>query len=371
MDIKKLTLTSELTEWLMRTTSGNGVRRVASLSAAIGSDVGNVRDDNQDKAAIARGLDRFGQSFAVAAIADGIGGMKSGADCAALAVGSFIASISRQANSDSNLSKDWFIGAIRESNDAVASAFSGAGGATLVAIMIRPNLPVCWASVGDSRVYRATGNDLVQISVDDTIAGQLGKKSLIEVDQSKLLQFIGMREDLQPHIGEFNSNDVDSLLLTTDGVHYLDKNPGLIGQIINGAPDPGVCIKRLIDLSKWCGGLDNASATIFHLSSPMPALLSKSTSFLEVWDAFGDLRIPLLNFPLLPYVTQPKKSNDLFEDTVELEIGKILQNEKTPKKTVGNRTHNSQRSSNKNARAKSKLSETGVPLLMEFPTKSN
>ena len=45
----------------MRRTAPSGVRRVASLTAAVASELGGVREDNQDRVAIARGRDRLGR----------------------------------------------------------------------------------------------------------------------------------------------------------------------------------------------------------------------------------------------------------------------------------------------------------------------
>ncbi|QHE84900.1 hypothetical protein [Hydrogenophaga sp. BPS33] len=74
----------------MRRTAPSGVRRVAPLKAAVASDVGVVRDENQDRVAIVRGCDGAGSIFVVAALADGIGGMKNGAECASLTLGTFL-----------------------------------------------------------------------------------------------------------------------------------------------------------------------------------------------------------------------------------------------------------------------------------------
>ncbi|MBK8162010.1 MAG: hypothetical protein IPK65_02315 [Gammaproteobacteria bacterium] len=126
--------------------------------------------------------------------------------------------------------------------------------------------------------------------MDDTIAGQLGKTSDVSLDQSSLLQFIGMGDDLEPHIGEIYGVSNDLFVLTTDGVHYLAPTPGWMGQIVANAPDAGICAKRLVDLSKWCGGYDNSTVAVIPLfihNNPD----SKPYKWFEVWDAFGEINI--------------------------------------------------------------------------------
>ena len=66
---------------------------MASAAAAVATEVGGVRADNQDRVAIARIRDRTGRTFVVAGLADGIGGMRDGAECAAMANGRLIGEI--------------------------------------------------------------------------------------------------------------------------------------------------------------------------------------------------------------------------------------------------------------------------------------
>ena len=293
MNHKKLALSNDVTAWLLRRTGLAGVRRVDLLSAAVASDVGAVRVENQDRAVIACGTDKSGRGFIVAALADGIGGMKNGAESAAIAIGSLITTLGQQARIGSNHAHDWLQAAAEASNASVVSAFNGKGGTTLVAIVVRPGRPACWLSVGDSRVYRASGRELTQISVDDTIAGQLGKNPIAASEQKMLLQFIGMTEALMPHIGEINLDGVDALLLTSDGVHFLASTPGLMGQIVKNSADSAVCVKRLSELSKWYGGADNASVAMIELSSTLWSTneVVPRTAYMDVWDAFGEVRL--------------------------------------------------------------------------------
>jgi serine/threonine protein phosphatase PrpC len=280
---------------------------VAALGAAIASDIGNVRNENQDRAAIARGRDRQGREFTVVTVADGIGGMRDGGVCAAVAIGSFLAAISEQANTVAESSIEWLKKSVNAANRSVYSRLKGDGGSTLVALLIKPGQPVCWLSVGDSRVYSKSGKNITQVSVDDTIAGQLGKSPDVAMEQLRLLQFIGMGDELEPHIEAFTNERIDSVILTTDGVHYLASSPNWLGQIITNAPDPGFCVKRLVDLAKWCGGPDNASVVMIDLTSNREHENRPSQSRLEVWDAFGELQIienetVKDNLPLVPYI---------------------------------------------------------------------
>lgn len=385
MNFEKSAIQLQLTTWLLRKTATSGVRRVASLAAAIASEIGSVRNENQDRAIIARGGDRQGREYAILAVADGIGGMREGATCAAIALSTFLAAIDQAAQLSAEASSnEWIERAVNDSNEAIFSKFRGDGGSTLVALLVRPGHPVCWLSVGDSRVYGSNGKHLTQISVDDTIAGQLGKYFDAGSDQSKLLQFIGMGIELEPHVSSVDSRNVDALILTTDGIHFLAPSPDWLGQVVEHAPDPGVCVKRLVDLAKWCGGPDNATAAMISMLPDREHGERPTYHCLEVWDAFGDLQIiphvtkqdELASHQSRPVIRQSSASMPggglapaVLETTVD---SNLLRREKVTSKTRrGRKLQKTKNSIAKKNKPASKSDKTPTPqLLMEFPKKS-
>lgn len=291
MDQKQSLLQNQLTTWFKRQTAPSGVRRVAPLGSALATEIGEVRAENQDRVAIARGRDARGRPFSITAVADGIGGMRDGASCAALAIGSLFAAVAEEAQV-SEYPSSWLIGGFEKSNMAVHSAFQGQGGSTLVAVLIAGDGSAFCASVGDSRVYQTDRTKIIQLSMDDTIAGQLGRGQPADPAQSKLLQFIGMGASLELSASGINPANGETLLMTTDGTHLLDSTPWF-AQIIRHAQDPGLCARRLVELSKWCGGPDNATAAIATLGAPLGDGLPDLIGSLEVWDPFGELQIIL------------------------------------------------------------------------------
>lgn len=291
MNVEHSQLYYELTDWLLRRTATTGVRRVLPLEAAVATDIGNVRDENQDRAVIVRGHDGKGKSFVAVAVADGIGGMKSGATCAAMTLGAFAASLYEQAQSSLADSRQWIDIAAKSANQFVYDNFRGSGGSTLVALLLRPGHKPCWLSVGDSRVYRYRKNALIQLSVDDTIAGQLGRQDETGFEQSRLLQYVGVGSDLESNISDLDCSPQDEIILTTDGVHYLSQNDGLLARIIGNSADVGICAKRLIDIAKWCGGPDNATTAIVGISDLEKLQQTRKINCLEVWDSFGEIQV--------------------------------------------------------------------------------
>lgn len=369
----------KLTDWLLRETSSSGVRRVVSLRGALASEVGSVRSDNQDKAIMFRGVDITGRPYAVAIVADGIGGMKDGARCASLAIASFTSALTKLSLLKNISLRDRLIKASNLSNEAVYREFQGQGGSTLVAVMFVPNQCPIWVSAGDSRIYLHSENDFGPLTIDDTIAGQLNKSGRVSAEQSKILQFVGMGRDFEPHIGEVKDAPAGQLFLTTDGIHYLEDGSNWFKNLIQCSPDAAAASKRLIDVAKWCGGPDNATLAVVGFPVQFPEQL-KADDALQVWDAFGELHIQLPCMPtqnkiewkdlfsdfLLPTKVQDsyveKNNNNLnLQKKIELENTSQIKRKSNRKKTT---------SKNKLSRSKKKTEE-GVPQLdIEFSPKT-
>ncbi|WP_122799465.1 PP2C family protein-serine/threonine phosphatase [Burkholderia pseudomallei] len=285
MPAPPLTPATKLMTWFMRRTAAGAVRRVAPLSAAVASDVGLTRAENQDRVALVRGSDRNGAPFILAAVADGIGGMKQGAECASLTLATTIDTVARESKHTGD-PIEWLRRAAEQANRAVHMTYGGNGGSTLVAVVLAHGHQAVWLSVGDSRVYHVAEAKMLQLSKDDTLEGQLGKP--IEGGRrSELLQFIGIGESLEPHIEPIPNTLSGTLLLTTDGVHFVDA--AYLGKVAHFAQDLGVCVRRFIDLAKMLGGPDNASVAALSLDALSGATDTEIDAAFEVWDPFGEL----------------------------------------------------------------------------------
>lgn len=289
MKVESYVSYERLKAWFLRRTPASGVRRLPTMLGAIASDIGTARQENQDRAAVIRTKDLSGVSYTLIAVSDGMGGMESGGVCAATTLASFFTSFVLRSRVVERFD-ECMVEAALDANEAVHDQFKGRGGATLSSLLIRDDGVCIWLNVGDSRIYGVTGSDLYQHTTDDTIAGQLGNKFDGLKSRSDLLQFIGMGEELEPHCSPLNLDGYGHFLITTDGVHYLDKQ--IMGNIAVNSPDPGSCLKRLIDVSKWFGGTDNCTAVVFPRSGgAFDEGSSVNHGVCEIWDSFGDLQV--------------------------------------------------------------------------------
>jgi len=279
----KIQLQSRLYNWLMRKTTVSAVRRVGELPIAIGSDIGNVRNENQDRVAVLKVNLELNQSFVVIALCDGMGGMAEGSACASQALASFFTSCinNRSISPSSRLTI-----AAHDANRVVHALYKGSGGATLSAVLLDGVGGLTGVNIGDSRIYSHREYQFDQLTVDDTLAGLRPNANDMH-PRNDLLQFVGMGDGMEPHIVETSAAQ-KLMVLTSDGAHYIGKS--VMQQVIENAKEPAIAVKRLIDVAKWCGGRDNASVAI---ASPLvfQQQLFDDTGFIQIWDPFGELQI--------------------------------------------------------------------------------
>ena len=231
---------------------------------------GNVRDKNQDRVifALIENQLSIGADLAVAVLSDGMGGMDDGGQASSLATSSFLSCIAtgRDVGLKSLASK-----AINYSNERVYELLDGKGGTTLSAILYGSKGCV-GVNVGDSRIYHFDKNKRIkQLTTDDTIEGQINHKSEradswlkpFEGD-SRLAQFIGMGEGLEPRILDlseyFQEGSESGFLITSDGAHYLG-NP-MLQKITKKSDTMEEIPYRIVMTSEWLGGHDNSSAIL-------------------------------------------------------------------------------------------------------------
>lgn len=277
-------LFSRLNKWFLRKTLQSGVRRVAELPFAIGSDVGCVREQNQDRVAVLRARLDDKQSYAIVAVCDGMGGMVAGSDCAARTISAFFVSCVENAALPA---AQRLALAASTANRVVNTEYQQRGGATLSAVLIDNTGQLTGINVGDSRIYCFNNRTLTQLTVDDTIAGQLSIGAESDEQNKQLVQYIGLGQELEPHVINI-THPFDLICITTDGLHVIGKS--LMQMLLTSASEPVVAVKRMVEVSKWCGGFDNASMAVVSRASLQQGN-SSDIGVVEVWDSFGELQI--------------------------------------------------------------------------------
>lgn len=232
--------------------------------AALGSSVGLVRKRNEDCCLVVRAS--YGvthDNFTVAIVCDGLGGMSHGREAAFLAASAFTAHLFRARHRPW---RDRLSQAIAYANTEVYSRLRGSGGTTLSAVVSCQNESF-FCHVGDSRVYGIMPDrTLKQLSRDDTINALLQKQdgNPESPKDSRLLQFVGIGDEMEPQIAVVSS-DCRSVLLTSDGAHDLPHS--VLQRVVSAASGGSDLVRKLLAISEMTGGRDNASAILFPIES--------------------------------------------------------------------------------------------------------
>ena len=182
--------------------------------------VGLVKDQNRDRFLIKE----FSDDSVLIAVADGAGGTPAGEKASGVVITQL-----EDFRPDLQSPQDHLVSLMQEADQKIFGVVEKEPdlrgmGSTLTAAFVKGEA-VFWAHVGDSRLYLFRGDELTQITEDDTMAGFLLTEGEITREESRvhpgrnfLFDFIGSGE-FEEETGSFTLRKDDVLLLTTDGLH--------------------------------------------------------------------------------------------------------------------------------------------------------
>lgn len=214
------------------------------LQAARASDIGKVRQYNEDRSLVA-----YRRGDLVVAVADGVGGEHGGDIASEAAVGALEESYFAQPRGDLGRSLS---AAMRATNDAVLGAaeqrhLPGAA-TTIVAAAVRGGR-VAIANLGDSRAYLLRRGRIRQVTTDHSGA-----------EARSITRFAGDPRGVQPDVFVESLRPGDRLLLCSDGVTAHLDEPALTPLL--GQGDAETSAKAIVNAAVEGGGRDNATAVV-------------------------------------------------------------------------------------------------------------
>ncbi|MCD8235857.1 MAG: protein phosphatase 2C domain-containing protein [Prevotellaceae bacterium] len=232
------------------------------------SDVGCVRENNEDMAYVAGRMVRDGQMQGETtlasrilgfAVADGMGGYEGGevaSDIVCRAFDAFINKIEYQ--SDAKLIEDVKAWA-EETNKLVVDSAAlrpelAEMGTTFVGLVFA-GAKLLLVNVGDSRCYRIRGGVLKQLSVDHSERERTGN---LNVPGNLIYNFMGISpECFVSDVTEYRPLFGDVYLLCSDGLSDMISEEAIEENITSAA--------RLVELAKKAGGKDNITIVKLEL----------------------------------------------------------------------------------------------------------
>ena len=237
------------------------------------------RERNEDYCGVATpvGLERESKGI-LAAVADGIGGHKGGREAAEYTVRGLLADyfatpdtwgVPRAIETVSTALNRWIIAEASRNAELTGMA------TTLSALVLRGR-HFYTAHIGDSRIYRFQGGQLLPLTVDHTW------------EHPELNNVLSRAIGLDPRVlMDFADGDLavdDRFLLISDGVWGVLPD-ALMAEVLLDHPEPQAAAAALTSLALAQGGHDNATAVVIDVLALPPLSLRDSQE--------SDARLPL------------------------------------------------------------------------------
>lgn len=233
------------------------------------SDTGYVKSANEDHFSIIP-PDFPGLPHLIA-LSDGVGGRRGGqlASVKALQViGNQIISVTPSPEDAPKALFESFNKAndiLRKLSDRNES-LKGMGTTAVVALVYDDKTVIC--SIGDSRAYAITAGSIMQITKDHSWMSQLKDKGLLSEKQARnhpyrhhLIKALGVEENANPDTFMLDNNDIQWLLLCSDGLTEHVQDIEILGAVLKDG-DPKLVANKLLQVALARGGTDNITIVI-------------------------------------------------------------------------------------------------------------
>lgn len=139
-------------------------------------------------------------------------------------------------------------------------------------------------NIGDSRVYRLSGGELEQISVDHSVVQELVDRGELPTERARdhperhvITRAVGTGADPEPDYWMIPAGTADRLLICSDGLTSELDDPTLQG-ILTAVADPQETAQQLVGEALAHGGKDNVSAVVVDVASAVRHVDVESTA---------------------------------------------------------------------------------------------
>ena len=241
------------------------------------TDVGLMREHNEDNLLVM-------PDYHVVAVADGMGGHRSGDVASRLAVSTlsdfFSVTVGRDGTwpfpADPNLTEEenYVVTGLRLANRRIfdrslkTMADFGMGTTIVTAMFDKSATRVTIGHVGDSRCYRIRGEKISQLTRDHSLisdalhmAPWMTDEEIRRLPPNVITRALGIREDVLVDLMTEETDTGDIYLLCSDGLSGLVKDPEIRDIVLNAQTLDEAC-RLLIDRANFHGGSDNITVVL-------------------------------------------------------------------------------------------------------------
>jgi len=232
------------------------------LRAAAATDVGNLRDNNQD--------DLLVVDDALFVVADGMGGHVAGEVASREAVDAMRSAYPRPGSSE-DLRQ-----AVRDANAAVWQrgaddpSYRGMG-TTVTAVGVIEGDRLAVVNVGDSRTYLLRDGELIQLTEDHSFVQEAVRSGQLTQPQaeshprrSQLTRALGVAADVEVDVEVVEPRTGDRMLLCSDGL-WDEVGDDAITRVLTNHATPEEASAQLVLWAKEAGGRDNITVIVLDV----------------------------------------------------------------------------------------------------------
>jgi serine/threonine protein phosphatase PrpC len=243
---------------------------VASLT-----DVGCQRENNEDSFLYwePAGEEDFQRKGRLAVIADGMGGYEGGQEASRLAVETVREVYDHVFRGDPKVALLEAFATAHERIQGYAEQHPGLHGmgTTCTALVIRGR-QLCFAHVGDSRLYLVRGSHISRLTRDHSYVGRLVESGIVRPEDAEkhpqrhiLTAALGAGTEVAVESAEqgMTLQDSDDLLLCTDGLWGVVSEEEMEAAVTGYSP--AVCCAMLVKLARQHGGPDNITVQVLRV----------------------------------------------------------------------------------------------------------
>jgi serine/threonine protein phosphatase PrpC len=252
---------------------------VAKLDSYGASDVGRRRQLNEDSLVM-------DQDSGLFIVADGMGGHNAGEIASKLAAETVMNFI-RRAKEEEEITWPYGVDpklsidanrlrtAIMLANKRVwkeadkRQDYTGMG-TTIVAAVVGDD-SITFAGAGDSRLYRIRGEEIVQLTIDDSWVQVAIDEGVLDPGEAEhhpmrniITKAIGAKENIEIPVFEEQLEDGDFFVLCSDGLHGMINDEEILRIVLESGNTLETCVKKLIQAANDNGGKDNVTVLLMR-----------------------------------------------------------------------------------------------------------
>jgi serine/threonine protein phosphatase PrpC len=247
-----------------------------------GTDLGRQRQGNEDNLFV---------QVPLFVVADGMGGAQAGEVASEMAVRSFGSGLPDGSPADG------LVRVVEDANRAIhdrsrSDAKTAGMGTTVTAAYVGES-EVTIAHVGDSRAYVLRDGDLIRLTKDHSLVGELVARGKLTEEQAEMhpqrsviTRALGSEPDVEVDVHVYPARAGDLFMLNSDGLTSMVPE-ARVKPIIAGAATLEQAGRELIAAANEAGGRDNITVILFRLDEvdgPEAAAEAGETIEYETWE---------------------------------------------------------------------------------------